>query len=91
MVRPQIEIPDKALAIFWIFISVIKICLDLLPRSRKGSRVMSDNVHIIIQNTPLSPYTRHLAVISVVTPFLQFTASAGDKKSERGSAVRNNT
>ena len=33
---------------------------NLLPPSRRGSHVMSDNARAIIQHTPLSPYARLL-------------------------------
>ena len=35
----------------------------LSPSIRRGSHVKSDNTHTIIQRTPLSPYTWHLALI----------------------------
>ena len=51
---------------------------DFLPPSKMGSHVKSDSAHTIIQNTPLSPYTKHgqkatALWFSVVGPVLQFT------------------
>ena len=84
-----------------IVVIIITICHELLPPSRRDSLVKSDYACTIVQHTPLSPYTRHPCLDSVVahifTVYSQphhVTASnpsLGDKSPERERVVQKNT